>query len=95
MATPKVYDLDQDVQETFRFTLKGYAYDFRQMTTEEIDEFQSKKNDKEIREYLFTFITPVEEKSPKFTEISKQMIAPHWVKFLEMIKTEMAGNGNN
>ena len=95
MSIEKVYDLDKDVSESFRFTLKGHEYIFKQMTTEEIDEFQQKKGDKEIREYLYTFITPAKDGSPKFDEMAKQMTAPHWTNFLHMVQVEMTGNESN
>lgn len=89
---PKAYNLDEDVKESFRFILKGYEYDFRQMTTEEIDKFQTLKEEKEQREFLFSFITPVDEKSPTFEEVSKRMYAKNWRNFLTMVTTEMGGN---
>lgn len=95
MAQEKKYDLDEDVRESFHFTLKGYEYEFRQMTTEEIDEFSNTKDDKEIRKFLYSFITPVKTDSPTFEVLSKQMIAPHWKNFVHMIKVEMAGDGNS
>lgn len=89
MPTDKKYNLDDDVNESFGFSIKGQEYKFRQLTTEEIDNFQGMKSDKEIREYLYQFITPISEKAPAFEEMAKQMLAPHWKNFLTMVKTEM------
>lgn len=93
MALNKTYNLDEDVRESFRFVLKGHEYDFKQLTTEELDAFQKfvqeKKNDSELREYFYQFITPVSKESPSFQDISKQMLTPHWKNFITMVKTEM------
>lgn len=93
MALNKTYNLDEDVRESFRFTLKGHEYEFKQLTTEELDEFQKfvreKKNDTELRMYFYQFITPVSKDAPQFEDISKQMLTPHWKNFITMVKTEM------
>lgn len=90
MPTPTTpYNLDEDVRESFQFNLKGHLYNFRQLTTEEIDQFQNLKGDKEIREWLYQYITPVEEASPKFDEIAKLMVAGNWKNFIKMVKVEM------
>lgn len=91
MALDTKYNLDDDVKESFHFTIKGHEYEFRQLTTEELDAFQNIKNDKDIREYLYQFITPVLKESPEFKEITKQMLTPHWRNFLNMVKAEMSG----
>lgn len=91
MAEQKIHNLDNEVRETFKFTIKGHTYEFRQMTTEEIDNFQNIKTDKEIREYLYSFITKIDPEGPEFTEIAKQMIAPHWRNFMNMVIAEMGG----
>lgn len=95
MATDKQYNLDEDVKESFRFTIKGHTYEFRQLNTEEIDKFQNIKEEKAIREYLFSFITPVDASSPSFEDVSKQMLAPHWKNFVNMVRVELSGNGSN
>lgn len=89
MPIEKKYNLDDDVHESFHFTIKGHEYSFRQLTTEEIDAFQNMKGDKEIREYLYQFVTPIQKDSPSFVDMAKQMLAPHWKNFITMVKTEM------
>ena len=93
MALNKTYNLDEDVRESFRFILNGNEYEFKQLTTEELDAFQKiineKKTDSELREYFYQFITPVNKDTPPFDEISKQMLTPHWKNFITMVKTEM------
>lgn len=91
MANEKIHNLDDDVRESFRFQIKGYEYMFRQMNTEEIDEFRQIKEDKEIREYLYQFIDKTKEDEPEFREIAKKMIAPNWTKFMAMVVFEMTG----
>lgn len=89
MALNKSYNLDDDVRESFEFTIKGHTYQFRQLTTEEIDAFQKMTGDKEIREHLYQFVSPISKDAPAFTEMAKQMLAPHWKNFIIMVKTEM------
>ncbi len=90
MSTPTTpYNLDEDVRESFQFKLKDHLYNFRQLTTEEIDQFQNLKGDKEIREWLYQYITPVDEKSPKFKDMAKVMVAGNWKNFIKMVKVEM------
>lgn len=86
------HDLDAGIQESFEFIVKGHKYRFRQLNTEEIEKLQEVSKDKDAlktKEFLFQFITKVDEKSPEFAEVAKQMIAPQWKKFQEMIKKEM------
>ncbi len=90
------YNLDDGVSETFHFTVKGHEYIFRQMNTEEVETFQGMKGDKEIREFLYKFITKVRDDSPEFSEMAKQLTTPHWGNFMRMVVTEMTGkNGNS
>jgi len=89
MALDKTYNLDEEVKESFHFTIKGHEYEFRQLTTEEIDAFQNMKGDKEIREHLYQFITPSSKDAPDFPEMAKQMLAPHWKNFIKMVRVEM------
>lgn len=90
--TQKMHNLDSEVNEYFEFTVKGHNYRFRHLTMEEIEKMKEFETDeKKSREYLFGFISKVDETSPEFAEVSKQMIAPHWIRFREMIKAEFSG----
>lgn len=87
-----MHNLDAEVNEYFDFVVKGHTYRFRHLTMEEIEKMKEYEADeKKSREYLFKFITKQDEASPDFQEVSKQMIAPHWIKFREMIKAEFSG----
>lgn len=90
---PKVYNLDENVRESFPFTIKGHQYNFRQMNTEEIEVFQKmleeKKGDKDLKDFFYNFITPVGKETPDFQVLSRQFIAPHWKNFINMVKTEL------
>jgi hypothetical protein len=37
----KIHNLDEGVRETFDFVVKGFTYRFRQLNTEEMQEFRS------------------------------------------------------
>lgn len=88
----KMHNLDQDVNEYFEFTVKGHLYRFRHLTMSEIEKMKEFENDEtKSRQYLFTFISKVNETSPDFEEVSRQMIAPHWLRFKEMITAEFSG----
>ena len=88
----EVYNLDESVQEYFEFKLKGHNYRFNHMNTEEVEELRKvETDDDKSREFMFKFISKVDEKSPEFSELSKKMIAPHWVNFKKMILTEFGG----
>lgn len=87
-----MHNLDSEVNEYFDFTVKGHTYRFRHMTMSEIEKMKEFENDEvKSRKYLFKFISKVNESSPSFEEVSKQMIAPHWIKFRDMIKAEFSG----
>ena len=98
MDSNKTYNLD-DVQEYFTFKVKGHTYQFRHMNSEETGKLRelalkAKNNPedtkiaKENEDYLFSFITKVDGDSPEFIDIQKQMIAPQWKRFREMLYTE-------
>ena len=90
--TQKMHNLDENVNEYFDFQVKGFTYRFRHMTMEEIEKMKEYENDEQkTRQYLFNFISKVDETSPDFIETSKLMTVPHWIAFREMIKAEFTG----
>lgn len=100
MADVKNWDLEDGVSESFVFTFKGYEYKFKYLTTEDLADFQGMKDIYQFMEFISQFITPIDDKSPKFEEIYKKMSVKHLEKFSFMIKTEMTpsvepGNGNS
>ncbi len=91
-----MYNLDTDVSEYFEFILKGNTYRFRYPTTRELTEFSNldeKDTDKKVKEFIGKYVTPVDDKSPEIVELLNSLNIKYWVKFSEMIKTELA-NGN-
>lgn len=88
----QVHNLDT-VAEYFEFIVKGHNYRFRHMNTEELEGLKAiEKDDQKSKEYLYSFITRVNETSPEFSEIAKKMITPQWVRFRKMIETEFSGS---
>jgi hypothetical protein len=89
---PEIHNLDESIVESFEFIVKGYKYKFRQPNTEELEELAKLGSDeKKSQEFLFSFISKVDESSPEFPEVAKKMIAPHWVAFRKMIQSELGG----
>lgn len=85
----QIHNLDDSVVEYFEFIVKGHNYRFRHMTMEELEQLKAVESDeKKSKEYLYSFITKVNETSPDFPEIAKKMITPQWVRFRKMIQTE-------
>lgn len=89
------YNLDDGVNEYFEFIVKGNTYRFKYPTTEEMEGLRKIEGDDEkATGFLLNFINKVDEKSPDFKDIQKQMTVAHWVKFREMITKEMGLNEN-
>jgi hypothetical protein len=85
----KIHDLDEGVVEYFEFKLFGNLYRFKQMNTEEVAKMREFGEDADrVQEYLYTFISPVDEKTPSFLDVSKKMTIPHLQKFQKMIRQE-------
>lgn len=85
----KIHNLDESVNEYFEFIVRGYKYKFNHPNTEQLDELRKLGNDEEkSRQFLFKFIEKIDPKAPNFKDISKSMIAPHWVLFKKMMISE-------
>lgn len=91
----QIYNLDSE-QEYFKFTIFGYVYMFRYMTSEETSEWQklSTLDDKaqaaeKSQAYLLQFIAPEDPKSPPFTDTLKKMKTPNIKKFFHMLTKEL------
>ena len=88
----KVHNLDENIRESFDFVVKGHTYSFKQLNTEEMSEMRSLKGgDGLLEKFLYKFITPIDDKSPQFSDIAKKMISPQWTKFTEMVEAEFKG----
>lgn len=87
----EIHNLDE-VQEYFEFIVGGHTYRFRFFNTEETEEMQKFVNDdQKTKEFLFKFITKKDETSPDFSEVSKKMTVPQWIKFRKMLEVEFKG----
>lgn len=85
------YNLDDQTSEFFTFRLKGHNYQFRYMTLDELDGFKVIQDSEEkAKEYLFQFITPMDEKSPQIQESFTKMTIPEVKNFFNMLKTELS-----
>lgn len=83
--------LDKDVAEYFTFSIRGHEYRFRYLTMPELEKMKEIESDEaKSRAYLFSFISKVNESSPDFEEVQKTMLAPHWLRFRDMIKAEFS-----
>jgi len=85
------YDLEDDVVESFEFTVMGHTYSFRHPNTEEFNEIEkiSKGDADKSNEYMYQFITPVGEEVPPFSEVAEKLTIPRWRNFWAMIHKEM------
>lgn len=95
------YNLTDNVNESFEFTIGGVAYTMRYPLVEEIETLQEmvEKNqkdekagkevdEKEVNSYMYTFITPKEAESPSIEEILKKQNIKVLQNFNTMFKTE-------
>lgn len=84
------YNLDQDVQESFKFTLGGFTYIFKHLNTEQMDELLEFRSDpKKFIDYVVEFISPEDPKAPPFKEARLKMLAPHIKNFNKMLIAEL------
>lgn len=85
----QTYNLDDSVNESFKFIANGHTYIFRHLNTEEIDAMRKVSEDEgKFKEFIAQFITKENESSPDFIDIFKKMITPQWRNFNKMIKAE-------
>lgn len=87
-----VFNLDEGLVEYFEFIVCGHRYKFRYPNTEELDTLRSIGSDEQkAKDFMFGFIDPIGD-SPTFEEVQKKMLVTQWVKFREMIDTQMTKN---
>jgi hypothetical protein len=84
------YNLTDNVNESFEFTIGGVAYTMQEMVEKnQKDEKAGKEVDeKEVNSYMYTFITPKEAESPSIEEILKKQNIKVLQNFNTMFKTE-------
>lgn len=99
------YNLSDNVNESFEFSIGGVAYIMRYPLVEELETLQTivEKNQKlekegldtdntEFRKYLYEFITPKEKDSVEIGEVLKKQNLRVMVNFNNMVKTEFGMN---
>lgn len=96
------YNLSDNVNEDFEFTVSGVAYKMRYPLVSEIETMKEladaaerdrkagKKdtNEKEMQEWMYQFITPVNPDSPPISEILKKQNVKVLQNFNSMFRTE-------
>lgn len=84
------YNLDQDVQESFKFIFGGVTYIFKHLNTEQMDELLKFRQDpNKFIDYVIQFITPEDPKALPFKEARMKMLAPHMKNFNKMLIAEL------
>jgi hypothetical protein len=91
-----IINLDDGIVENFKFSIKGYTYNFKLPNTEEIDELVSfGKDSKKIREWLFKFVTKINEKDPDIAEVINKSSLQYFMAFQDMVIKKLNINGDN
>lgn len=99
------YNLTDNVNEDFQFTINGVEYKMRYPLVEELEKLQQMSeqqqkdekagkevNTKELETYMYTFISPVKADSPSIEEILKKQNVKVLQNFNTMFKTEFGIN---
>ena len=93
------YNLNDNVQESFEFTLGGFTYQMKYPTVEETEKVQdvikeAKKDEdsSKILAQLFSFITSGDENAPNIEVAIRKQNIKVVQNFNEMIKTEFSGS---
>lgn len=100
-----VYNLDEQVTESFPFVVGGHSYEFRYPTTEELDDVPQAPDTKDLSDgdkliankqygeklnaYFYGFIKPVGD-APAVEEVLKKANVLTLRHFGAMIKTELS-----
>jgi hypothetical protein len=84
-----IRNLDDSVTEYFDFIVGGHTYRFRHLTVDEITAFKNLGDDNEkTMAYIASFVSPITQGAPEFSETLSKMIVPKLKKFMQMIKEE-------
>lgn len=90
------YNLNDNVQESFEFTLNGHTYEMKYPTIEETEQFQAifkkaqeQESSDEVMAEMYKFISSKDEKAPPIGEIMKKQNVKVLHNFTEMIKAEL------
>ena len=89
------YNLNDNVNESFSFTLGGFEYQMRYPTVEETENFQKilaksdeEKNTDAVMAEMYSYISSDDEKAPPIAEAMKKQNIRVIKNFNEMIKAE-------
>jgi len=83
------YNLDDGIQDDFKFILNGIEYIMKYPTTEDVDQVKTKKmTDQQAMEFMYAFITPVNKESASIQDNLKKTNIKKVGKFNEMIESE-------
>lgn len=92
------YNLNDNVKDSFQFTLGDFTYDMRYPTVEETEAIQkavkeadSEDNQIGVLEQVYDLITSKDEKAPPIQDVLPKMNIKVLQNFTEMIKTEFGG----
>jgi hypothetical protein len=85
------YNLDEQVAESFEFTLGGQVYSMKYPTTEEVEEARKLKEGSDEQEaWLYSFITPKDPTALPIREAMAKMNVKILGRFKKMIQAEFA-----
>lgn len=90
-----IHNLDDSVSEYINFTLLKHSYRFKHLNTEELEELESMKEEKDLRNFLFSRIEAISPDAPVGEDLQKKLLMPHWRNLLRMLKVEMAPDANS
>ena len=83
------YNLDENINEYFEFTLGGNVYKMKYPTTKELEDIQKIKEPEEQGEKMLAFISAVTDGAPDILEAMKDKNTQVTKRFRKMIATEI------
>ena len=104
MSQSKMYNLTDNVNDGFKFDIRGKVFFMKYPTTEEIEELQkmtdeskssskdgevSAEQNQQVQEYMYQFISPVEHDTP-IREALKHENLKVLQRFNQMVKAEFS-----
>jgi hypothetical protein len=87
------YNLDEQIEESFEFTLAGHNYQMKYPTTEEILAASKIKGEEAQMEWMYGFITSSDEAAPLIKDVLGKVNVKKLQRFNEMVKTEFGVEG--
>lgn len=87
------YNLDEQTEESFDFTLGGHDYQMRYPTTEEILAATKIKGEEAQMEWMYSFISSADEAAPAIKDVLGGVNVKKLQRFNQMVKTEFGVEG--